>query len=186
MESWGTLSFQSPYSCAQSFALTCRITNNVYRERSSSMLLPDLAVLLDFSNESFKVRWWKAHGKKTEHGLSLDDRRKNQILFNTTQLTIETSGGFKKADFVAVRRFLGGRSRSFKKIVVKADRYTQNVKRMVEMFDLECVELEINTLEEEDPEFPQVTFSGIASLHLEFFSFFRSKQSRFKTHSTKS
>ncbi|CAI2355765.1 unnamed protein product [Caenorhabditis sp. 36 PRJEB53466] len=158
----GKIMARTHYKDAQNLAITCRATNEIYRTNSVVMLLPDIALILDFSSGELNVRWWldKEGGQfdfnpdKILINNRANEKKKNQLLRNTTYLLVETTDDFDAEDIGAVRQYIG--NCRFKRVVVKGYTYTENMKMMVDMFDEDCVEIEVNNLTGEMVHFPEI------------------------------
>uniref|UniRef100_A0A8R1I477 F-box domain-containing protein n=1 Tax=Caenorhabditis japonica TaxID=281687 RepID=A0A8R1I477_CAEJA len=161
VEMIGEIMQRTDYKDAQNLAATCRSINEIYRKSSAAMLLPDIALILDFTSGELKVCWLldqedqqdvnpdKVILKGKDH-----ERRKNQLLLNCTFMKVETTDDFKAEDIGDVRKYIG--NKKFKRVVVKGNVYTENFKKMVELFDKNIVEIEVNRLTEEDIPFPEI------------------------------
>lgn len=157
--------FQSAYKDAQSLAITCSAANNIYRQNSLKMVLPDVILILDFSSGEMNVRWIleknqqenesDPDSEKCLNQSEVNEKKKTQLLRNTTILKIVTTDDFEPEYCEAVHNFVG--SRTFKRIIVKGFEYTENLKMMVEMFDKEVVEIEVNALTDDFIPFPDVS-----------------------------
>uniref|UniRef100_A0A1I7V3H9 F-box domain-containing protein n=1 Tax=Caenorhabditis tropicalis TaxID=1561998 RepID=A0A1I7V3H9_9PELO len=162
----GQIMQRSAYKDAQHLAASCSAANDIYRKSNSNMILPDVVMVLDFSSGELVVRWWLVKDNPdAEHDLDFhsdkildhtkkNDKKNNQLLKNTTVLKVVTSEDFEPQHCEDVRNFMG--ARTFKRVVVKGVEYTLNVKMMVEMFDKDCVEIEVDRLTDEVVPFPDI------------------------------
>lgn len=162
----GQIMQQSVYQDAQNLAISCRATNTIYRNNCANMDLPDIVLILGFSNRELTVRWFlekeyqEAQGDPDVNTAKIliqnkeNERKKYQLLKNTTLLKVMITDEFDPEYCYAVLKFIG--DRKFKRLVVKGDEYTENVKTMVEALDKEYVEMEVNKFTAEFIPFPDI------------------------------
>ncbi|EGT50305.1 hypothetical protein CAEBREN_12957 [Caenorhabditis brenneri] len=162
----GQIMQRSTYVDAQSLAVSCSAANEIYRNSSTTMILPDVVLVLDLSSGELNVRWWlEKNGEETQEGADLpsdkiliqskeNEKKKNQLLMNTTLLKVECTNDFEPEHCELVRNFLG--SRSFKKVVVTGATYTESFKMMVELFDKDSVEMVVDRITPEFLSFPDI------------------------------